>query len=132
MLFVHSAQKWVSSVNPRLHAPATWLPKSMARPLRGGGVGGFRQRVWNFKDADRTLGADGGQCRHRPCPPAEMSAQAKQRNMTQEVTAMARHVSQSMFGKKWSRPICGPSPTVTIFGLELSPQLVGPGVTPRP
>ena len=64
--------------------------------------------------------------------PAEMSAEAKQRNMTQEITAMPRHASQNRFEKKWSRPIFGPSPTVTIFGLELSPQLTGLGVTPRP
>ena len=58
-------------------------------------------------------------------PPAEMSAEAK-------IIAMPRHVSQNMFEKKWSRPLFGPSPAVTIFGLELSPQLAGPGVTPRP
>ena len=54
-------------------------------PLKGGLGGGVQTKSLDLlKDADRTLGADGGQCRHRPCPPAEMSAQAKQRNMTQE------------------------------------------------
>ena len=89
-------------------------------------MGGVRTKsLDHVQDAYRTLGAQGGCCRHRPWPPAtEMSAQ--------EMPAMLRHVSQNMFEKKWSKPIFGPSPTVTMSGLEPCPQLDQPGVTPSP
>ena len=58
-----------------------------------------------------------------PPPPTEMSAETRQRNTTQEITAMPRRLSQNMFEKTL---IFGPSPTVTISVLELSPQLAVP------
>ena len=103
----------------------------MARALRGDRVGGFRQGVWIIYRTPAAYQRGGGGLAQAQttAPPAEMSEEAKQRNMTQEVRAMPEHVSQDMFEKKWSRPIFGPSHTVTICGLELSPQLALPGAT---
>ena len=101
----------------------------MARALRGGGCGGSDKGSGPYTGCLQDIRGGGGLVQAQTTAHlAEMPAKAKQRDTTQEIIVMPR---QNMFEKKRSRPICGPSPTVTIFGWELSPQLEGPGVLPR-
>ena len=85
----------------------------MARTLEGGGMGwgGSDTGSDPYKGRLQDIRGRGGLVRAQTtAPPAEMSAEAEQRNMAQEITAMPRHVSQNMFEKKWSRPIFGTPP----------------------